>query len=88
MPDVSGSLKVAQLPVVLPKFRIRQAVTTLNVLDGQTVVLEGLQDQNHVKDKELLVFVTATLVDPAGNPIHPDKAAPADFYDDAHPRNF
>ena len=33
-------------------------------------------------DKELLVFITVTIVDPAGNRIHPNEDSPADYYDD------
>jgi Flp pilus assembly secretin CpaC len=84
VPEISGSFKVVQMPLVLPTFRFRQTVTTLNVLDGQTVVLGGLPNKNYVKDKEivvrpkpsdkeLLIFITATIVDPAGNPIHPNS---------------
>jgi hypothetical protein len=51
--------------------------------DGQTVVLGRPKDEMITYDKEgkalsapstskknLLVFVTATLIDPAGNPVH------------------
>jgi beta-lactamase regulating signal transducer with metallopeptidase domain len=41
--------------------------------------------QPDVMDKELLVFITVTLVDPAGNRIHSDKVAPADYFDDMNP---
>ena len=44
-----GGLNVVQLPTVLPDFTVRQVVTTVNVWDGQTVVLGGLissQTQN------------------------------------------
>ena len=76
-----------QLPVVLPSFRVRQTVATLNLWDGQTVILEGLPEKDYVSgketyvkqkssDKELLVFITVTLVDPAGNRIHTDEELP------------
>jgi hypothetical protein len=41
--------------------------------------------QPDVVDKELLVFITMTLVDQAGNRIHSDEEAPADYYDDVSP---
>ena len=102
LPQVTGNLNVVQLPTVLPKFTVRQAVTTVNVWDGQTVVLGGLvtstvqdtknkvpvlgdlpmfgrffqsQSKTTVKDN-LMIFVTATIVDPAGNPIHSDDELP------------
>lgn len=42
IPSVTGNLNVVQLPIVLPDFSIREVVTTVNVWDGQTVVLGGL----------------------------------------------
>jgi general secretion pathway protein D len=42
IPSVTGTLNVVQLPIVLPDFSIREVVTTVNVWDGQTVVLGGL----------------------------------------------
>jgi beta-lactamase regulating signal transducer with metallopeptidase domain len=75
------------VPKVIPKFRVRQVVATVNVLDGQTVVFSGLPEKNYVSgketvekskasDKELLVFITVTLVDPTGNRIHVDEELP------------
>ena len=40
--NVTGGLNVVQLPVILPQFTVRQVITTVNVWDGQTVVLGGL----------------------------------------------
>jgi hypothetical protein len=72
------------VPTVLPRFRVRQAVAHLKLWDDQTVVLGSLQDrlvpggkEVDVKPgsevhKQLLVFVTVTLVDRAGNRIHSD----------------
>ena len=72
------------VPTVLPRFRVRQAITHLKLWDNQTVVLGSLQDrlvpggkEVDVKPgskihKQLLVFVTVTLVDRAGNRIHTD----------------
>jgi general secretion pathway protein D len=100
--NVTGGLNVVQLPVILPDFTVRQVVTTVNVWDGQTVVLGGLitsqtttekdkvpvigdlpilgrlfqsQTKTAVK-KNLMIFVTATIVDPAGNRIHSDDELP------------
>jgi type II secretory pathway component GspD/PulD (secretin) len=100
--NVTGGLNVVQLPVILPDFTVRQVLTTVNVWDGQTVVLGGLitsttQDQKAkvpvIADipiigrlfqsqtkaavkKNLMIFVTATIVDPAGNRVHSDDELP------------
>ena len=100
--NVTGGLNVVQLPVILPDFTVRQVITTVNVWDGQTVVLGGLitsqtstekdkvpvigdlpilgrlfqsQTKGSVK-KNLMIFVTATIVDPAGNRVHSDDELP------------
>jgi len=100
--NVTGSLNVVQLPVILPQFTIRQVITTVNVWDGQTVVLGGLitsttqtekdkvpvigdlpilgrlfqsQTKSAVK-RNLMIFVTTTIVDPAGNRVHSDDELP------------
>jgi len=102
LPQVTGNLNVVQLPTVLPKFTVRQIVTTVNVWDNQTVVLGGLitssvqntkdkvpligdlplfgrffqsQSKQTIKDN-LMIFVTATIVDPAGNRVHSDDELP------------
>jgi general secretion pathway protein D len=95
-----GTPLVAVLP--LPHFRIRQAATTCNVWDGQTVVLGGMiadtifkikdkvpflgdlplvgrlfQSQSSDSTKQnLMIFVTPTLIDPAGNRVHTDEQMP------------
>lgn len=102
LPQVTGNLNVVQLPAVLPKFTVRQLVTTVNVWDNQTVVLGGLitstvnstkdevpilgdvpllgrlfQSQSKVTQKNnLMIFVTATIVDPAGSRVHSDDELP------------
>ena len=100
--NVTSGLNVVQLPVILPDFTVRQVITTVNVWDGQTVVLGGLitstvttekdkvpvigdvpilgrlfqsQTKSSVK-KNLMIFVTATIVDPAGNRVHSDDELP------------
>jgi type II secretory pathway component GspD/PulD (secretin) len=100
--NVTGSLNVVQLPVILPDFSIRQVVATVNVWDNQTVVIGGLISsqvsstsdkvpvlgdiplvgnlfQSNSKStikKNLMIFVTATIVDPAGNRVHSDDELP------------
>ena len=93
---------VVQVPTILPRFTVRQVVTTVNIWDNQTVVLGGLisssiqsqkdkvpiigdlplvgrlfqsQSKTSVK-KNLMIFVTATIVDPAGNRVHSDDELP------------
>jgi general secretion pathway protein D len=102
LPQVTGNLNVVQLPTVLPRFTVRQLVTTVNVWDNQTVVLGGLitstvsniknsvpvlgdipglgrlfQSQTKTTAKDnLMIFVTTTIVDPAGSRVHSDDELP------------
>ena len=68
----------ATLP--LPRVQKRQLSGSTVIRDGQTLVLSTAPGVSavHQKDrdlvqKRLLVFVTATLIDPAGNRIHPGE---------------
>jgi general secretion pathway protein D len=98
----SSGLNVVLLPTALPEFSVREVTTTVNVWDGQTVVLGGLvdseisdtkdevpvlgdvpiigrlfQSQTKVESKRnLMIFVTATMIDPAGNRVHSDDELP------------
>jgi beta-lactamase regulating signal transducer with metallopeptidase domain len=90
------------LPKVLPRFREQYATAHLQLWDNQTVVLGKFEDHSTVGgvppdgvmvgpkpgviDKQLLVFITVTIVDSAGNRIHADTDAPADYYDDVGPK--
>ena len=98
VPNVTGTNNRVQLPMILPKFNVRQMTATLNLWDNQTVVVGGMRARNIVKDKtpvlgnvplmgrmfrsehtnetEILVFVTATIVDPAGNRVHKEDELP------------
>jgi type II secretory pathway component GspD/PulD (secretin) len=93
---------IVMVPTILPHFTVRQVVSTVNVWDGQTVVLGGLLSDNvtTTKDqvpmlgdlpllgrffrsesksttkKNLLIFVTSTLIDPAGNRLHSEDEMP------------
>jgi len=95
-----GTPLTAVLP--LPRFRVREVVTTCNVWDGQTVVLGGLISETITKVKDqvpvlgdlpllgrlfrsessdsekdnVLIFVTPTIIDPAGNRVHNDEDMP------------
>lgn len=69
-------------PYPLPIFRLRQVATSAAVWDGQTLVLSSssmaVQLKGHAKEppkpeasgKTLLVFITPTIIDPAGNRVH------------------
>jgi general secretion pathway protein D len=91
-------------PTPLPRFRVRQVVTSAIVWDGQTIVLGGLIAENVQKTKDkipvlgdipflgrlfrserntsekrnLVVFVTPKLIDPAGNRVHAPDNLPYD----------
>lgn len=98
----TAGLNVVLLPTALPEFSVREITTTVNVWDGQTVVLGGLVDSTLAETKDtvpvlgdvpllgklfqsdqkveqkrnLMIFVTATLIDPAGNRVHSDDELP------------
>jgi general secretion pathway protein D len=93
---------VVMVPTILPRFTVRQVVSTVNIWDNQTVVLGGLisstvqstkdkvpmlgdlplvgrlfQSQSKTTQKKnLMIFVTATIIDPAGNRVHSDDELP------------
>ncbi len=103
-PSIPGvnTVGVVQVPTILPRFTVRQVITTVNVWDNQTVVLGGLISSQIVNSKDkvpvlgdlplagklfqsssktsikknLMIFVTATIVDPAGNRVHSDDELP------------
>ena len=69
----------------LPRFRVRQTATSVVLRDGQTLVMGNLPDKlvamkqdgslatnsyDNGGAKQLFVFVTASIVDSAGNRIH------------------
>lgn len=98
----STGLNVVLLPTALPEFSVREVTTTVNVWDGQTVVLGGLVDSTIMETEDsvpvlgevpiigrlfqsktkveqkrnLMIFVTATMIDPAGNRVHSDDELP------------
>jgi len=86
-PSHSVALSIPPLP--MPRMRVRQITTTAIVWDGQTIVLgnfpvkeitmqsDGTKvetDASPKFKKQLLVFITPTLVDPAGNRVHPEQS--------------
>lgn len=98
----TSGLNVVLLPTALPEFSVREVTTTVNVWDGQTVVLGGLINSQIIESKDtvpvlgdvpllgrlfqstskqetkrnLMIFVTSTLIDPAGNRVHSDDELP------------
>jgi general secretion pathway protein D len=104
LPTTSGTFPggLVVVPTVLPRFTVRQVASSVNVWDGQTVVLGGLLSDSvtTIKDKvpllgdlpiagalfrneskttmkkNLLIFVTPVLIDPAGNRLHSEDEMP------------
>ena len=74
------------VPTVSPQFRVQQTTNSVDMLDGQTLVfrmndnqtpsttaLAELDDgKSNSLNRHTLVFVTASIIDPAGNLVHPD----------------
>jgi beta-lactamase regulating signal transducer with metallopeptidase domain len=80
---VSVDGKPQSITPPLPHFRVRSLHNSAKLYDGQTLMLGMPSDMTITYDKEgketihpsetrkeLLVFITATIIDPAGNPIH------------------
>ena len=77
------------VPTVSPQFRVQQTTNSVEVLDGQTLVFRLNDNQtpsaaalteldgskSNPLNRHTLVFVTATLIDPAGNRVHPDAGS-------------
>jgi len=69
--------KVEKLGVTipLPRFRVRQISTIQSLVSGETVVFGGVSEiistnsPGKIERKHLWVFVTPTVIDPAGNQI-------------------
>ncbi len=66
-----GRRKLVARPT--PRVRFRRMQGQARVFDGQTLVLVGPV----VENRRLLVFVTPTIVDPAGNRVHSDDQLPS-----------
>jgi beta-lactamase regulating signal transducer with metallopeptidase domain/tetratricopeptide (TPR) repeat protein len=70
--------KPESVPVPRPRFKVRQFTTSLNLYDGQTLLLSQPVDPrtgqpvepSGKQAKHLLVLVTVILVDAAGNRLH------------------
>ena len=66
-----GRRKLVARPT--PRVRFRRMQGQARLEDGQTLVVVGPV----VEKRRLLVFVTPTIVDPAGNRVHPDDQLPS-----------
>jgi RNA polymerase sigma factor (sigma-70 family) len=85
-PAYTANGQEIDVPTVSPQFQVQQATNTVNLLDGQTMVLTlnnnivpidpgaALLKPDGTATKYLakktLVFITANIVDPAGNVVH------------------
>jgi len=77
------------VPTVSPQFRVRQITNSVNMLDGQTLAFRLNDNQTssaaaHAEldgsksnslNRHTLVFVTATIIDAAGNVVHADAGS-------------
>ena len=74
------------VPTVSPQFRVQQTTNSADMLDGQTLVFRLDEDQissaaalaeldagkSNSLNRQTLVFLTASIIDAAGNLVHPD----------------
>jgi hypothetical protein len=61
----------------VPHYSVWHADTTVNVWDGETVVLSLAAPANATNQPQnVLIFITPTLIDPAGNRLHTDDEMP------------
>jgi type II secretory pathway component GspD/PulD (secretin) len=69
---VEGKQETAVLP--LPNIRVRSMTNNLVLRDGQTVLLGGpaTSDSRVSNRRHLIILITPTIIDPAGNRIHSD----------------
>lgn len=99
VPTYTKNGEHVDLPTVSPQFSVRESTASVNVFDHQTLVLkldnkvvptdEHLQNLDGTEVKvlngDVLVFITATIVDAAGNRVNktsiengiPDQSSPA-----------
>jgi hypothetical protein len=83
-PAYTAAGEEVDVPTVSPQFRVQQSTNSVNLLDGQTLAFALKDDEaptdavlvepdgSKLKrlDRQTLVFITATIVDPAGNLVH------------------
>jgi beta-lactamase regulating signal transducer with metallopeptidase domain/type II secretory pathway component GspD/PulD (secretin) len=79
----SGAVPTNASPPV-PRYRNFSRAAAVNVWDGQTVLLGGFMPEldpgqppsTNTQSENVMVFITATIVDPAGNRVHTDDEMP------------
>ncbi len=86
-PTYNSTGQKFDVPTVSPQFRVQQKTNSVDLLDGQTLVL-GLDEnqmpsadalaeldasKTNTLNRHMLMFVTASIVDPAGNLVHADS---------------
>ena len=90
-PAYNASGQEFDVPTVSPQFRVQQSTNSVNLPDNQTLVFMLNDDhipaaaalgeldgsKSKLLDRQTLVFITATLVDAAGNRIHDDDGKPS-----------
>jgi len=86
LPSNSNARGRDHSPKFVVKLRNWQVAGNLNLWDGQTVAIGGLPVanlvsngklfENSMTNREMVVFITATIVDPAGNRVHKDDEMP------------
>jgi len=83
-PAYTAAGQEVDVPTSVPQFRVQQSTNSVNLLDGQTLVFALKDDQvptdaaldeldgskSKLLDRQTLVFITATIVDLAGNLVH------------------
>jgi hypothetical protein len=87
-PAYNSAGQEIDVPTVSPQFRVQSTTNSVNLFDNQTLVF-GLKDNQVPTDaalaeldgsksnslnRQTLVFITATIVDPAGNRVHEDAS--------------
>lgn len=78
------------VPTVSPQFRVQQTTNSVDILDGQTLAFRlndnpmpastalpelDASSKSNSLNRHTLVFVTATIIDPAGNRVHTDAGS-------------
>jgi RNA polymerase sigma factor (sigma-70 family) len=86
-PAYTAEGQEVDVPTVSPQLQVRQATNSVNLLDGQTLLLglngnqvpddatlsEPAGSESKVQNKQMIVFITANIVDAAGNRVHADS---------------
>ena len=88
-PASNSAGKEFDVPTVSPQFRVQQTTNSVDMLDGQTLVFRLNDNQmpsaavlaeldaskSNSLNRHTLVFVNASIIDPAGNLVHADAGS-------------